>query len=86
MESDTPLHPADLVQFLNQYGIYLDPAEVTGALHHLVEREIMSEVTEEGALLYEFRIGLIGLWVSQNKSLSHLYATQNALETAHQRS
>jgi hypothetical protein len=73
-------HPTVLVQFLGQYSIYLDPAEVTKALHNLVEREITSEIAEEGTLLYELRIGLIGLWVSQNKSLSHLYAAQNGLE------
>jgi outer membrane protein assembly factor BamB len=80
MESDTMFHPTVLVQFLGQYSIYLDPAEVTKALHNLVEREITSEIAEEGTLLYELRIGLIGLWVSQNKSLSHLYAAQNGLE------
>ena len=33
----------------------------------------MREVTEEGKALYELRIGLVGLWVSQNKSLSKLH-------------
>jgi hypothetical protein len=39
-----------------------------------VQRDILREVTEEGFALYELRIGLVGLWVSQNKSLSRLLA------------
>jgi hypothetical protein len=35
-------------------------------------------VTEEGKSLYELRIGLVGLWVTQNKSLSKLYAHQES--------
>ena len=40
----------------------------------LVARDIMREVTEEGKALYELRIGLVGLWVARNKSLSRLHA------------
>jgi hypothetical protein len=75
MDFDTPFRPADLVQFLEQYNIYLSPAEVTAGLNRLVQREIMREYATEGILLYELRIGLVGLWVAQNKSLSHLYET-----------
>jgi hypothetical protein len=75
MDFDTPFRPADLVQFLEQYNIYLSPAEVTAGLNRLVQREIMLEYATEGILLYELRIGLVGLWVAQNKSLSHLYET-----------
>ena len=75
MDFDTPFRPADLVQFLEQYNIYLSPAEVTAGLNRLVQREIMREYATEGILLYELRIGLVGLWVAQNKSLSHLFET-----------
>jgi len=34
---------------------------------------VMQEVTVEGKSLYELRIGLVGLWVVQNKSLSKLH-------------
>jgi hypothetical protein len=73
MDRDVPFHPGDLVQYLEQYGFRFDPAEVTAGLNHLVEREIMQEITLEGITLYELKIGLVGLWVEQNKSLSKLY-------------
>ncbi|MGB3715100.1 MAG: AAA family ATPase [Candidatus Promineifilaceae bacterium] len=77
VESDAAFQPVDLVHYLSQYGIFLDPAEVTAGLHRLVEREIMSEVSEEGTTYFELRIGLVGLWVAQNKSISKLYESQN---------
>jgi hypothetical protein len=73
MERDVPFHPADLIQYLEQYGFRLEPAEVTAGLNRLVEREIMAETTSEGSTLYELKIGLVGLWAAQNKSLSKLY-------------
>ncbi len=85
MEREVPFHPADLIQYLEQYGFRFDPAEVTGGLNRLVEREIMRELTDEGTTLYELKIGLVGLWAAQNKSLSKLYESKNqanGLETA----
>ena len=76
VESDATFHPGDLVHYLSQYGIYLDPAEVTAGLHRLVEREIMSEVSNGATSYFELRIGLVGLWVAQNKSMSKLYESQ----------
>ena len=78
MTRDVPFHPADLIQYLEQYGFRLDPAEVTAGLNRLVEREIMREVADEGTTLYELRIGLVGIWAAQNKSLSKLYDTRHA--------
>jgi hypothetical protein len=77
MDRDTPLHPSDLVQYLAEYGIHLNPAEVTAGLSRLVEREILNEVSEEGTTLYELRIGLVGLWAAQNKSLNKLYDSRS---------
>lgn len=77
MDRDVPFHPSDLVQYLEQYGFRFDPAEITSGLNRLVEREIMREITEEGTSLYELRIGLVGLWAAQNKSLSKLYESKN---------
>ena len=71
--SEKPFLPVDLVQYLQPYGIQLDPAEVTGGLNNLVEREIFFESSERGMTYYGLRIGLVGIWVSQNKSLSRLY-------------
>jgi hypothetical protein len=79
IDADASFRPAELVQLLANYSIYLDPAEVTLGLNNLVEREIMQEVTEEATTLYELRIGLVGLWVAQNKSLSRLH-DQRALQ------
>lgn len=72
MERDLPFRPADLVQYLEQYDLHFEPAEVTNGLNLLVERDIMREVTIEATTLYELKIGLVGLWVAQNKSLSKL--------------
>jgi hypothetical protein len=77
LEPDALFQPLDLVHYLSQYGVYLDPAEVTAGLHRLVEREIMSEIETEGTTYFSLRIGLVGLWVSQNKSMSKLYESQN---------
>lgn len=73
MDRNIPLHPEEFVDYLQSYGIELNPAETTQALNSLVERDVMREVTEEGKALYELRIGLVGLWVAQNKSLSKLH-------------
>jgi hypothetical protein len=64
---------------LESYNIHLDPHEVTLALNHLVEREIMQEMTEQGTILYQLKIGLVGLWVANNKSLSKLYAGEEGV-------
>jgi hypothetical protein len=77
MDRDMPFHAADLIQYLEQYGFRFDPAEVTTGLNHLVEREIMREITDEGTTYYELKIGLVGLWAAQNKSLSKLYESKN---------
>ncbi len=72
-ESTEPLHPEAFAEYLRSYSIELNPTEVTQALNSLVERDIMYEVTEEGKGLYELRIGLVGQWVAQTKSLSRLH-------------
>ncbi len=73
MDRNEPLHPEEIIDYLESYSIELDPAEVTHALNALVERDVMREVTEEGKALYELQIGLVGQWVVQNKSLSKLH-------------
>jgi hypothetical protein len=77
MDSTLSFHPEELLQRLKPYEIHLDPAEITGALNSLVERDIMREVTEEAKSLYEMKLGLVSLWVAKNKSLSKLYAGEN---------
>lgn len=85
---DKLFRPEDLMAFLGQYGIELEPTAVTAALNSLVEREILAEVAEEVTSQYELKIGLVGLWVARNKSLSRLHAereekrSQLALEPA----
>jgi hypothetical protein len=81
VDTDASFRPAELVKYLTEYSIYLDPAEVTLGLNSLVEREILREVTEGPTTLFELRIGLVGLWVAQNKSLSRLH-DQRALQTS----
>lgn len=73
---DSMLHPEDIMDFLEPLGIQLPPTEITAALNRLVEREIMREVTDGANALYELKIGLVGLWTAQHKSVSRLHATQ----------
>lgn len=73
MDRNEPLHPGEIIDYLQSYSIELDPAETTHALNSLVERDVMQEVTVEGKSLYELRIELVGQWVAQNKSLSKLH-------------
>ncbi|UCG25863.1 MAG: PQQ-binding-like beta-propeller repeat protein [Chloroflexota bacterium] len=82
MDFDSPFRPDDLVDELRRYGINLQAAQVTGALNRLVERGIMREIGDEGVPLYEMRIGLVGLWVAQNKSFSRLYASTRQVEAS----
>ena len=73
IDFEEPFRPSDLVQFLVEYDIYINPAAVTVGLDRLVDREIFREIRIEGSVLYEMKLGLIGLWVTKNKSLSRLY-------------
>lgn len=75
MDRDVPFHPADVMQYLEKYDIHFTPAEITAALGRLVERDILREVSGGTITLYELKIGLVGLWVAQHKSLSKLYAS-----------
>jgi hypothetical protein len=77
MDREIPFHPSDLTHYLEQYGFRFEPGEVTAGLTRLVEREIMREIPAEGTALYELRIGLVGLWAAQNKSLTRLYESGN---------
>lgn len=72
IDRDTPFHPADLMKHLRPYGIHLGPGKVTSALNRLVDRDILRQVREGAITLYEMKIGLVGLWVAQYKSLSTL--------------
>ena len=79
LDPDRPFHAAQASQQLETYNIHLDPHEVTRALNTLVERDIMRETTEQGSTLYQLKIGLVGLWVAKNKSLSKLYAGEEGV-------
>lgn len=82
MDRDVPFHPADLMLYLEEYGFRFEPAEVTAGLTRLVEREILREITGDATVLYELKIGLVGLWAAQNKSLSRLYESGNGASEA----
>ncbi|MCA9969544.1 MAG: AAA family ATPase [Anaerolineales bacterium] len=78
LDADLPFHPHEVLDALAPYGIKPPPMNVTTALNSLVERDIMQAVTEEGQTLYALRIGLVGLWVAQNKGLSKLLTERKA--------
>ena len=80
MDRNASFYPEDLIQYLQPYAVQPDPPSVTAALNHLVERDILREVTEEVRTLYELKLGLVGLWVAKNKSLSKLYAGNGSNE------
>jgi hypothetical protein len=69
----TAFRPEEFIQFLEPYGVHLQPKEVITALNTLVEREIMREVRDGATMQYELRLGLVGLWAAQYKSLSKLH-------------
>ncbi|MCA9916596.1 MAG: AAA family ATPase [Anaerolineales bacterium] len=73
---DNTLHPEDIVDFLEPFGVQLPPAEITAALHRLVEREILRELNDGANTLYELKIGLVGLWAAKHKSLSRLHTME----------
>lgn len=85
MDRELPLHPSDLILYLEQYGFRFEPAQVTAGLTRLVEREIMREIPAEGTALYELKIGLVGLWAARNKSLTRLYESGNGAGAEGQR-
>lgn len=68
-----PLDPPALATSLEAYDLFLSPQQVTEALESLVERGILQDLREEGVRLYEFRVGLVGQWVVENKSLTELH-------------
>ncbi len=81
MDRNAPFYPEDLILYLQPYAVELDPQSVTTALNHLVERDILREVTEEVTTLYELKLGLVGLWIAKNKSLSKLFAGNGSSES-----
>ncbi|MCB8985040.1 MAG: PQQ-binding-like beta-propeller repeat protein [Ardenticatenaceae bacterium] len=78
MDVEMIFRAEDLMQYLETYGISLTPTEVTAALNTLVEREILAEASAGVTTQYELKIGLVGLWVAQHKSLSKLHAEKEA--------
>ncbi|MBK8986096.1 MAG: PQQ-binding-like beta-propeller repeat protein [Chloroflexi bacterium] len=78
MDVEMLFRPEDLMHYLGVYGIDLTPTEVTTALNSLVEREILAEASAGVTTQYELKIGLVGLWVAQHKSLSKLHAEKEA--------
>ncbi len=75
MDNTLPFHPEQLMEYLKPYDIHLDAAEVTTAISHLVERDILQEVHEGPITLYELKVTLVGLWIARHKSLTKLYSS-----------
>ncbi|MFK7804313.1 MAG: PQQ-binding-like beta-propeller repeat protein [Anaerolineae bacterium] len=68
-----PVTAADLQQNLRPFDLDLSPGEITGALRRLVGREILSEYQDRRSSFYEMRVGLVQLWVEENRNLSTLF-------------
>jgi outer membrane protein assembly factor BamB len=79
MDTKSLFFMEELIHYLESYGLDISPTDMTVALNSLVEREIMAEVSEGITTQYELKIGLVGLWVAQNKSLSKLHAEKGKL-------
>jgi hypothetical protein len=56
---------------LGEYGLRIDPAEVSGIAKRLVQRDIAREMGPE-ADRYEFTVDLLRLWIEETKSLSRV--------------
>ncbi|MDH4136310.1 MAG: ATP-binding protein, partial [Anaerolineae bacterium] len=56
---------------LGEYGLRIDPAEVSEIAKRLVQRDIVREMEPE-ADRYEFAVDLIRLWIEETKSLSRV--------------
>jgi hypothetical protein len=80
MDRNAPFFPEDLLHYLEPYAVKPDPTSVTSALNRLVERDILREVTEETRTLYELKLGLVGLWIAKNKSISKLYSGNGSVD------
>ena len=72
MESERPFHPEKMIEKLAVYGRSPSLPDLKAALDHLVQRDIMAETMIGATTAYQLRIGLVGLWVEQTKSLSKL--------------
>ncbi|MEM9775217.1 MAG: PQQ-binding-like beta-propeller repeat protein [Chloroflexota bacterium] len=72
-ESSEPVTAADVQQSLRPFDLDLLPGEITGALRRLVSREILSEYRDRRSSIYEMRVGLVQLWVEENRNLSTLF-------------
>ncbi len=72
-EGDEPVTAADLQQSLRPFDLDLLPADITGALRRLVSREILSEYRDRRLSFYDMRVGLVKLWVEENRNLSALF-------------
>ena len=66
-----PVSAGEVTSLLADRGLPLDPREVSAALRSLVTREILRQLPGDPAR-YEFRVGLIRLWVDRCKSLSQV--------------
>ncbi len=74
LDYDESFRTADIMRVLKPYSIRLTPAQLTTALDHLVQRNIVQEINTEGIISYEMKIGLVGTWVERTRSLSRLYS------------
>lgn len=72
-EGSEPVTAADVQQSLRPFDLELLPGEITGALRRLVSREILSEYRDRRSSIYEMRVGLVQLWVEENRNLSTLF-------------
>ena len=70
---DNPFKTADIINAIAPYEIRLTAAEISSALHGLVQHNIMREINRSGVILYELKIKIVGFWIERTKSLSALY-------------
>ena len=72
LDKELPFRTNALVNALEPYKTALTPAQITAALETLVRRNIM-QVSHDGVQAqYALKIGLVGAWIEQSKSMSRL--------------
>jgi len=67
--------PLEVVDYLTERGVSVERQALSGALHHLALRDILTTSRErDGAAgdAYRWQLGLLGLWVEKYRSLSRV--------------
>ncbi|MGB1249404.1 MAG: AAA family ATPase [Candidatus Promineifilaceae bacterium] len=72
IDKELPFRTLAIVEALQPYKTTLTPTQITAALEKLVQRNIMTVAHDGVQTQYELKVGLVGAWIEQSKSMSRL--------------